>query len=254
MRMIHQNIKNILSVICTLFTILSFYGYSGENKQISYLIFGILLLFIIIIINRHILLKIMRRIIKIDYSNLQRDTELVPSLIDSINNKNRNNVYADIITYSYKKLSEKNELEILVDIDGISNYNNIFTVSLLDKNENTNISVICNKNSIDPYSIKRENNYTEYFFNLPNLQRNLKIKIVQQISANKNSNLYFIPNNYVNEVNNIKIKTGKKVIGYYKIEGRKYSSQFTLDVKNGKIQLNGREHIKSIFIIKDYKN
>lgn len=195
-----------------------------------------------------------------DLGPLFKQTKFVYSLTNRIRENNLNNITASSISYSYK--IEEDELHIIIDIDEISKKISKYKIYQLGNEKNTEIKIEYGNYTISNPSISKDNEFTVFDFDLPNVFfSNLKVCITQKIkNLNQKSNLYFIPRNYLKNVKFIKIYHNSKPVKCYRVlPNNNYENVVTLDYSKDEeyVCLNNKNdpsYVNSVFFISDYKS
>lgn len=191
------------------------------------------------------------------YATLIANTRRLYSLVNELRRKIPNNISASVISFSYS-IDEQNFLKTTIDIDGIKNKINTYFVHVLGNGENVKVVLESNNICITPSSTNSNNNFTVYSFYL-NKQNasHLKVCITDKMkNADQDVNLYFIPMNYLKNVDIIKINSNNKHIKYYRAnDNQDYEDAVILEGKDSIVlkNSNDKNYVKSIFYVPNYK-
>lgn len=191
------------------------------------------------------------------YATLIAKTRRLYSLVNELRRKIPNNISASVISFSYS-IDEQNFLKTTIDIDGIKNKINTYFVHVLGNGESVKVVLVSNNICITPSSINSNNNFTVYSFNL-NKQNtsHLKVCITDKMkNADQDVNLYFIPMNYLKNVDIIKINSNNRQIKYYRAnDNQDYEDAVILEGKDSIVlkSSNDKNYVKSIFYVPNYK-
>lgn len=186
---------------------------------------------------------------------LFKKTNIVSRLVSKIKEENINDIYACSLSYSYI-IDENNLLNIVIKINGINDKMDDYIIYQLGNNDEIDIKLEFGNTILNPTIIEKDNDFTVFHFKLRNQNpHNLKITIKQKIrNMKQNADLFFVPRNYLRNVDKIKIYG--KVKCYLACNENEYDNNIiTFDETNPTLLMskNNKNYVDSVFFIPDYK-
>lgn len=191
-----------------------------------------------------------------DNNPLSLKTKLVYQLAIKVRKNNFNNITADQISFSYK--IENGKSNITIDIKGIRNKINEYRIYQLGSERNREIKLQYGNFTISDSSIDKDGELTVFNFDLPNIYfENLKVCICEEIkNVNQKCNLYFIPRNYLKNVNLIKIYHNSKQVRYYRaLSNNQYENIVCIETQEEPACFDNQSdpnYVNSAYFISDY--
>lgn len=188
---------------------------------------------------------------------LKKSTKHVYPLSTIINSSLR----AETITYSFNYKQKKNILDITVKIDGIKNNINKYELFLIDLPHNI-INPTIKISNIDVHpTITSNGAFSVLNFNFTNFKTKGENILINWRCIIKNkkhrANLYFLPKNYLKQVNTIKIEYKQKAVLMFQCYGNnRFGNPVSLNSKGHYIVLDAQQnpnYIDSAFFIRNYK-
>lgn len=176
--------------------------------------------------------------------------------------KSKNTLCAETITYSFKYKKKKNVLDIRIKIYGIKNNINKHKLFFIGAPHNIRDPELKLSGVGIPLTITPQGSFVALTFDFTNF--NTKGKDIEinfkytAINKNHRAYLYFIPKNYLKQVNTIKIKHGNKGVSMFLCNGNSgFDSPVSLEPKTRNIVLDTHQnpnYVDSIFFIKNFKD
>ncbi len=186
-----------------------------------------------------------------------KKTKHMYPLTNKLRENNLNNITASSILYEYK--IDNGDLHITIDIKGITKKIDVYKI--YQREGNAEIKLEYGNYIIKDPSTNKDGDFTVFSFNFPNVHfENLKIFIKQRINNfNQISDLYFIPRNYLKNVDFIKIYNNSKTVKCFRaLPNNQYEDVVSIDGSdNGYVFLNNKldgNYVNSAFFIHDYKH